>query len=254
MDFESWQDYQTYATTVKNNRRYIFNDQVDNFLKVVSHTSQDRLKYLEEGTTLWRAQKGFNLKAYKINIDEEIDFECPYPPDRMKPLHYRATEGRANPKGIPFLYLSDCKKTAMSEVRPWLGAVLSLGIFKVIKRLSIIDCSMSISGSKEIFLENPSPEIREKAVWRDINEAFSKPVQNNEDRSEYVPTQILAELFRDIGFDGIAYKSLLGEGLNIVLFNLDDVNVEKAFLHKVKSLKFEFDEHSSPFNSVTYKS
>jgi hypothetical protein len=61
-------------------------------------------------------------------------------------------------------------------------------------------------------------------------------------------------LFNDVGFDGIAYNSLLGEGLNIVLFNLDDAIVEKAFLYEVKSLKFDFDEHSSPYNSVTYKS
>lgn len=125
----------------------------------------------------------------------------------------------------------------MSEVRPWLGAVISLGIFKIIKKLSVIDCSVNISDTKKVYLENPTPEIREKAVWRDINQAFSKPVDNNEDRSEYVPTQILAELFRDIGFNGIAYKSLLGEGLNIVLFNLDDAIVERAFLYEVKSLK-----------------
>jgi hypothetical protein len=76
----------------------------------------------------------------------------------------------------------------MSEVRPWLGAVISLGIFKVTKKLSVVDCSANISGVKQLYLENPQPEIREKTVWRDINQAFSKPVGNNEDRSEYVPT------------------------------------------------------------------
>jgi hypothetical protein len=188
MFFESWNGYQSYATTVKYNRRYIFDGGVDQFLKVVAETSKGRAKYIKEGTYLWRAQKGFDMKPYKTNSDEEIDFECPYLSKRMKPLYHCAKEGRANPKGIPHLYLSDCKNTAMSEVRPWLGAVISLGIFKVTKKLSVVDCSANISGVKQLYLENPQPEIREKTVWRDINQAFSKPVGNNEDRSEYVPT------------------------------------------------------------------
>lgn len=41
----------------------------------------------------------------------------------MKPLSNSASEGRANPKGIPYLYVATDKETAMSEVRPSLGAI-----------------------------------------------------------------------------------------------------------------------------------
>lgn len=37
--------------------------------------------------------------------------------------------------------------------------------------------------------------------------------------TEYVPTQILAEAFRAHGYDGIVYRSLLGEGLYVALFD-----------------------------------
>ena len=48
----------------------------------------------------------------------------------MKPLGGRATDGRANPRGIPCLYLATTKETAMSEVRPWIGSYVSAGQFE----------------------------------------------------------------------------------------------------------------------------
>jgi len=249
MHFETWNDYQSFSNSVRSKRRYIFDKQTDQFLKVVAHTSEKRKKFIKKGSQLWRAQKGHNLTSYRTNTNDEISVECPFPAERMKPQKFRAREGRANPKGIPFLYLSDDKETAMSEVRPWLGAVISVALFRINRKISVIDCT---SDTPKIFLENPLPEEREQIVWGYINEAFSIPVENDNDRSEYVPTQILAELFRDSGFDGIAYKSLFGKGLNIALFNLDDAIAEKCFLFKAKSLKFEFEDNVSPYNSVTY--
>lgn len=249
MHFETWNDYQSFSNNVRSKRRYIFDKQTDHFLKVVADTSEKRRKLIKKGNQLWRAQKGHNFKNHKTNKNDEINVECPYPSERMKPQKYLAREGRANPKGIPFLYLSDDKETAMSEVRPWLGVVISVALFRINRQISVIDCT---SDNPKVFLENPHPEERENAVWGYINEAFSVPIENDDDRSEYAPTQILAELFRDIGFDGIVYKSMFGNGLNIALFNLDDAIAEKCFLFKTKSLKFEFEDSVSPYNSVTY--
>lgn len=39
--------------------------------------------------------------------------------------------------------------------------------------------------------------------------------------SDYVPTQIIAELIKSLGYDGIAYKSSLANGHNIALFDLE---------------------------------
>ena len=56
-----------------------------------------------------------------------------------------------------------------------------------------------------------SPEVKEKAVWVEIDCAFSHPTTLSDDAADYVPTQILAELFRDTGYDGIVYRSHFGE-------------------------------------------
>ena len=47
----------------------------------------------------------------------------------------------------------------------------------------------------------------------------------SDDRADYAATQIVAELFRQNGFDGIAYRSSSGPGHNIALFDLNAANV-----------------------------
>ena len=63
---------------------------------------------------------------------------------------------------------------------------------------------------------------REEAVWTDIDNAFARPVNRADDHGEYVPTQILAELFRDEGFDAIVYRSQFDGGINLVCFDPTD--------------------------------
>src|SRR3546814_9987253 len=70
--------------------------------------------------------------AYEMRISDWSSDVCSSDlPERMRPLADRATEGRANPKGIPMLYLCSSKDAAMSEVRPWLGSMVSLGHFEI---------------------------------------------------------------------------------------------------------------------------
>ena len=123
------------------------------------------------------------------------------PMERMKPLKDRAVEGRANPKGIPYLYLATNRETALAEVRPWIGSLISVGAFEILRELRIVNCSSD--DHNIIYREEPPPEEREKAVWVSIDRAFSRPVDPSDDVAAYVPTQILAELFKAEGYDGI---------------------------------------------------
>jgi hypothetical protein len=69
------------------------------------------------------------------DVDEDGEYVAtvptPHPRNRMNPLAERATEGRANPKGIPVLYLSTDQETAMSGVRPAVGTFLSVAQFEI---------------------------------------------------------------------------------------------------------------------------
>ena len=81
------------------------------------------------------------------------------------------------------------------------------------------------------------------SVWTQIDRAFSKPTTSADDAADYVPTQVIAELFKSEGYGGIAYRSAFGEdGYNIVLFDTDDANLTSCGLFEVKSLEFSFKE------------
>ena len=137
----------------------------------------------------------------------------------------------------------------MSEVRPWIGSYMSCGYFKTTRDLKIIDCSMYHSTKNFlIYFREPGQENRDKAVWTNIDQAFSEPVTLEDDTADYVPTQVIAELFKSEGYDGIAYKSAFGdEGYNIVLFDLDAVKIVSCQLHKVETAEFSFVELGNPY-------
>lgn len=242
-EFKSWQSYGLFANEVVRYNRYIHNNETESFLKTLAESSNKRIKYIKSGSALWRAQLGCDYRPYKENGDILFDEQVPYSEERMYALPNRAKDGRANPKGIPYLYLSTKRKTALSEVRPWIGSIVTLALFKTIHELKIIDCSIHGNTKTPYLLgDEPSPEKREEFVWKHIDNAFSRPVEQSDDSADYIPTQIIAEIFKNKGMDGLFYKSNLGTGLNIVLFDLKSAEFERSCLFETKNIKLNFEE------------
>ena len=169
----------------------------------------------------------------------------PLAKEKMKPLRDFAFEGRANPKGIPYLYLATHPETAMAEVARWAGPKISLGQFKVRRALTLINFTLG-ERPKTIYAGGEPPiELLEQYVWADIDSAFSKPVARNDASADYVPTQIIAELFKNNGYDGLAYQSSLGScypGHNVVLFDLDVADLVACAPHEVTQIEFKFKQ------------
>lgn len=125
---------------------------------------------------------------------------------RMMPYSDKAKEGRVNPKGIPCLYTATNPHTALSEMKPRIGSYLTLGEFVTVKELAIVDFAcerLQLADPND----GPTEEEMDILVWEDLNDAFSEPVTDSDDIADYAPTQIVAELFRRAGYDGIRYKS-----------------------------------------------
>jgi RES domain-containing protein len=114
----------------------------------------------------------------------------------MKPLRDRAVEGRVNPKGISFLYVATHKCTAVAEVRPWVDALASIAQLTTTRELRLMNCTTDDHQAITLYFKEPDAQERERAVWRDIDCAFSHPVVVGDDVAHYVPTQIMAEVFR----------------------------------------------------------
>jgi hypothetical protein len=244
--FPSWQSYSHFAYQVKQKERYVRSADTAAFLDLMTATAASRYRLLRTGTILWRAQLGFNLRTIE---QDGHTFETPaaHPPERMKPLPFAKKEGRVNPVGIPALYMATDERTAVAEVRPWIGKHVSLAQFKVLRDVKLIDCSLEHSEEFTFYEAEPEPEERERAVWREVNRSFSEPVASDEPVTEYIPTQLLAEHFRAQGAEGIAYQSLLGGGRNIALFDLSAADLINCTLHYVRRVNFEHTEVDNPY-------
>ena len=241
--FKSWRSYSSFERAVKHETRYIHSDEVSRFLQTVLETAEKRIASFPRGAILWRAQLGHDWRFENKEIGE---LPAPHKPERMCPRTERANEGRANPKGIPYLYLASNRKTAMAEVRPWVGSYVSVGQFKVVRDLKVVDCTSEKKGYT-IYLREPSAKKREGAVWREIDEAFAEPINATDDVADYVATQVLSETFKSRGFDGLCYRSSLGDGYNAALFDIHAAEIINCFLYEVERIRFAFSEKSNPY-------
>jgi hypothetical protein len=227
--------------------RYIRGSETDEFLQTLWETSITRQEVVEDGF-LYRAQLGAEWEE-QDHDGVVIDVPTPMDPDRMKPLSDRAREGRANFKGIPVIYLASELETAVAEVRPWVGAYVSVGTFRIARPLRIVNLDAGDAKGRMFHLQEPDAQERERAVWADVDRAFSTPVNPSDDLADYAPTQIVAELFRDRGLDGIGYRSALGDGHNVALFDIDSVELESCVLVDVTDVKFKIRMYGSGYTA-----
>ena len=225
----SWNSYLLFERKIKE-RRYLYDKETLELFDMLLTTAKERIELIPKGQQYWRAQLGFE-KDPLYDKDEVVDYTAvPFAAKRMKPLADKACEGRINPKGIPCLYLSTVEKTAISEIRPPLGSCVTVAQFETIKDLEVIDCSRgvinpmdrSVADLDKLWkLDKPTEEEALETIWRWIDLAFSKPVDRKDDIADYAPTQIIAELFKTNGFDGIKYKSLFDNGVNLALYDIN---------------------------------
>ena len=231
--FNSHLDYLRFANNVRWKSRYLWPTEVQGFLDTVKQASGSRVQIIPSDSRVYRAQLGNGWGELPVAGEETEKVPVPYTADRMKPkkewtFEDGASEGRVNAKGIPCLYAATHLETAIAEQRPWKGSHVTVASLKASRELRIINCTSD--DSAKIYLAKPDGEEREKAVWWWIDRAFSEPVNRADDHTEYVPTQILAELFRNSGIDGIGYRSSLGPGYNLAFFDLDAAGVENRKL------------------------
>lgn len=253
-EFLSWRSYLNFARAVGREYRYIRSKESEAFLEAVLATSEGRRVKIPKDRLFWRAQVGHDWRPIGDDIDDEIP--CAHPQSRMKPLDGRASDGRANPRGIPCLYLATTKEAAMSEVRPWMGAYVSCGQFRTNRALTVIDCARHQDANPFIFsmidgLHEPSAEERSDAVWAHIGRAFAEPMTRSDDQADYAATQILAELFKQAGADGVVYTSNFGDdGFNIALFDPTAADLINCGLFTVRGVSLAFAEADQFYHVV----
>ena len=125
-----------------------------------------------------------------------------------------ATAGRVNRPGVSYLYLASDPATAAAEIRPHPGELVSVGSFEVTKDLRIVD--LRSHDLTKLWRNDSELEMLELIIAMERVFASAAPPSN---RSAYTLTQFLGEIFRRLGFDGVLFRSTVGDGDNLVAFN-----------------------------------
>ena len=245
-EFASPSSFEEFAKLVRR-RRFVWEKEVRAFVDTVRATSGKRETTIPKGEIFFRAQHGIREAGQYDESGDLIDvLLVAHKKDRMKPLKNRAKEGRVNPAGLPVLYLASTLETAISEVRPWIGSDLSVFEFQAIRELKAVNLTAGhgTSSSEYLFFDLPPdadlsrPDTKERAVWIDIDSAFSRPVTPSDDTAEYLPTQVLAEVFHDQGYDAVLYRSHFGEkGMNVALFDVEDATPVRGTPRRVTKIE-----------------
>jgi RES domain-containing protein len=248
MRFGNWRAYSQFSDGVRYKGRFALGPNAQWFLDVFRHQAQARRRKLAAGTTLFRAVCHHDevlLSDGTIDIRPAIE-------DRIRPKADKVSDGRVNAKGITCLYLASSIDTAVSEIRPWLGELVSVATFRTNRAYSLVDLSEhhgSFGVSRltfgQLLGEEPiSAEQADECVWTDIDNAFSRPVSNSDTSASYLPTQILAEALKESGYDGVVYKSSFGgeKGYNVALFDGTETTIIKCALHRIKAISVDHVE------------
>jgi RES domain-containing protein len=167
------------------------------------------------------------------------------PSDMGAPPRTSASPGRANPLGVPYLYLSLEEETCVYEVRPGTLAHVSLGEFHTLRDLKVADLANSNPPS---FFDVSDPSNIDIQVQQILSHRYvstlghelSRPLSAYDTELEYVPTQYICEFAKAHDLDGILYESSLkAGGCNLVLFdvaaavcvNVRDVRVSDIYIN-----------------------
>ena len=185
------------------------------FGKYLAKLGSDVEASLHAGTLLFRARigvaqrfmRGFGGWTADTVFQPFIGSAMGAPPPA------KATPGRLNRDGVSFLYLATDEATAAAEIRPHPGHRLSIGAFRSVREIRLADFG-------KIDIAKFSSSDERLAIFHlglTISREISLPI-TPEHRHKYTVTQLLADIIRRQGYDGIRFPSSVATGSNLCIF------------------------------------
>jgi len=138
------------------------------------------------------------------------------PPKRI------ASHGRANPAGIPYLYLGSSPVAAISEIRPHTGERACVADFTTPPDLRLIDLRNPRKMVSPFLLEDASDigRMRNDLPFLErLGDELTRPVVPQSAAIDYTPSQYLCEFIKNCGYQGVIYRSSVSDGINLALFD-----------------------------------
>lgn len=192
-------------------------------LELLNDISTNPEIILDSGYDMYRCR----IIAPKDKINQKKNFYGYDDKGSFVPPKEIARDLRANYRYIPYLYCSNDPYTSVVEVRPRLGASVSVATIIAKEKIRLLDFTMQSIPSKMTG--------GKKSLFSDLSLLYSTPVTNEDDLLDYIPTQFIAEYAKNLGYDGIAFSSSLtpeidvsANRFNIVVFNYAKCEPKKS--------------------------
>ncbi len=182
------------------------------------------------------------LSKGKIFYRGRLSDVAGFPKEQMRnPPNHLAKSGRANPVGISYLYIANDLMTTLFETRAALHDYVSIGEFRLLEDIQIIDL-------KEIGNQDPF-DLAQNELLEDylaylpflkrLGYELAKPIRRQDSELDYLPTQYLTEFIKSIESDGIAYGSSLNKtGQNLAIFNPEKFECIKVNVYEIMDITF----------------
>lgn len=138
------------------------------------------------------------------------------PPKRV------ASHGRANPAGIPYLYLGSSPVTAIAEIRPHTGERACVADFTTRPKLKLIDLRNPRKMVSPFLLVDAIDigKMRSDLLFLErLGDELTRPVVPQSAAIDYTPSQYLCEFIKKCGYQGVIYRSSVSDGINLALFD-----------------------------------
>lgn len=156
-----------------------------------------------------------------------------------KPPIEKSTAGRANPKGISYLYVSNDWETTLYETRASLYDYVTIAEFKINKDINVLNLRDTSKIGPFTIDGDIGEYLKHKKYLSKLEKELSKPIRRQDSELDYLPTQYLCEFIKSIGFDGVEFRSSLNpNGYNLAIFNDEAFECVKTTLHEVKTVTF----------------
>jgi|GEM_PF-2018234 len=196
-------------------------------------TGNEILTLFDKFNTIKMFPENTKMDFYRARIGDYTneDITCLLAPPKGK-----SSAGRCNPEGISYLYLSSCQKTAVCEVSPSSGDIVSMAKINVdvskIFSFRVYFQNLNLS----VGVDNEDSMILIKLIDCELASKITK-----DRKLDYIPLQYISEYIKNRDYDGFVYSSTVGSGMNLVMFNWEEkIEVIETNKIEIKNIGYDF--------------
>lgn len=216
-----------------------FHSVEDAMEKLVSSIEKDIEFQVPEGSRWYRSRIGVADSVIHIGDREVTRVATPYTGSEIGALlPPKATAGRTNRHGVSVLYLASEEDTALAEIRPHPGHLISVAGFLACKNLRVARFDLPIGN-----FSSSDHRLDVFALIYHLDSLLSLPIIP-EQRHLYAATQLLADVLIRHGFEGVTYRSSVGSGKNLCAFDpwTFEFDESASIVKQVEQLDYKFSD------------